>query len=242
MASLVVWWPWTDVCALRASLWRSTSGLVDGAARRCLRRPPRPLVCAGVGCTASAARPGPGPHVAAMGLPLAGAARRLLDSEAVTNASLSCSCRCVFVVGVWFVWPTCLFFSGLESGNMQLEITNHVYKSRLDQQGHVIHGEKKRIERNPVRQAVPARKPVDLPPGYCGSCYGAAPDVRCGPSGRCAVSCYSGRCCVLEPVLGAHYFLASVSDVSLADVLSVCCLVFLALAMLVTDDMLQQVR
>jgi len=138
-----------------------------------------------------------------MGVLLAGAVRRILDSEEVTNASLSCFCCCVLVVGGWFVFPArpvFFFFRVLESGNMQLEITNHVYKTRLDQQGHVIHGEKKRIERNPVRQAVPAHKPVELPPGYCGSCYGAAPDVWCGPSGRCAVSYFPGRCCVLEPV------------------------------------------
>lgn len=78
---------------------------------------------------------------------------------------------------------------------MQLEITNHMYKTRLDQAGKVIVGKKKRVERNPVRQALPAAKPAELPADYCGSCYGAAAEVRFAD--HCEVV---ARTCVAGPL------------------------------------------
>lgn len=81
---------------------------------------------------------------------------------------------------------------------MQLEITNHMYKTRLDLSGKVIRGDKKkRVERNPARQALPAVKQAELPPGYCGSCYGAAPEVRDS-------TCRRGSIPLVSPVLSLY--------------------------------------
>lgn len=106
----------------------------------------------------------------------------LLDTRRLTSVSCGlCSLPFFFLLSfasLSLVGECDLALAVAESGNMQLEITNHMYKTRLDLSGKVIRGDKKkRVERNPVRPAVPAVKQAELPPGYCGSCYGAAPEV-----------------------------------------------------------------
>lgn len=92
-----------------------------------------------------------------------------------------------------------------ESGNMQLEITNHMYKTRLDLSGKVIRGDKKkRVERNPVRPAVPAVKQAELPPGYCGSCYGAAPESVCCNTCNAVKEAYEKRGWLLTDLEGVE--------------------------------------
>ncbi|GAB0498631.1 hypothetical protein MMPV_009977 [Pyropia vietnamensis] len=92
-----------------------------------------------------------------------------------------------------------------ESGNMQLEITNHMYKTRLDLSGKVIRGDKKkRVERNPVRQALPAAKQAELPPGYCGSCYGATPETTCCNTCNDVKEAYEKRGWLLTDLNGGY--------------------------------------
>lgn len=138
-----------------------------------------------------------------------------------------------------------------ESGNMQLEITNHMYKTRLDLSGKVIRGDKKkRVERNPVRQAVPAVKQAELPPGYCGSCYGAAPDVRMAScahveaTGSCTRVGFAriGHCqywlsgCLLPSLVCAH------SPILYVAVWVWCCAVPFSFLDGVADNLLQYVQ
>lgn len=104
----------------------------------------------------------------------------LLDRRRLTN--VSCGLRAFLFLlsfaSLSLAGECDLALAMAESGNMQLEITNHMYKTRLDLSGKVIRGnKKKRVERNPVRPAAPAVKQAELPPGYCGSCYGAAAEV-----------------------------------------------------------------
>ncbi|GAB0491132.1 hypothetical protein MMPV_002381 [Pyropia vietnamensis] len=80
-----------------------------------------------------------------------------------------------------------------ESGNMQLEITNHMYKTRLDLSGKVIRGDKKkRVERNPVRQALPAAKQAELPLGTAAAVMGVKTlaTAEYDPSEGCNVKGY----------------------------------------------------
>lgn len=101
--------------------------------------------------------------------------RRLLTC---VSCGLCASLFLLFFASLSLAGECDLALAMAESGNMQLEITNHMYKTRLDLSGKVIRGDKKkRVERNPVRPAVPAVKQAELPPGYCGSCYGAASEV-----------------------------------------------------------------